>query len=166
MYLRGATNIKAEVIKEIAEVSDRHCQIALKVQQRKGMKSKGFEAGMAENADVVQRRKEAEAWTTGPGPRGLRNDEHDEEAAGATAAQGDLQTTGRTLADSKQRPGATQGTCIQVAADREATTAARKKGTSPHRLRLRHCRFSTDEVDTMASLWDSPLFAALPSPHE
>merc|ERR1719277_480397 len=68
MTTRGCT---AEHFKNIAEFLDRCCQIALKVQQEKGKKLKDFEAGLAENADVVQLRKEVEAWAVGFGYPGL-----------------------------------------------------------------------------------------------
>merc|ERR1711957_1159868 len=57
--------------KEIGEFLDRCCQIALKVQQEKGKKLKDFEAGLGENSDVAQVRKEVEAWAIGFGYPGL-----------------------------------------------------------------------------------------------
>merc|ERR1712151_1439516 len=60
-----------EHFRKIAEFLDRCCQIALKVQAEKGKKLKDFEAGLNENADVVQLRKEVEAWAIGFGSPGL-----------------------------------------------------------------------------------------------
>jgi len=68
MTTRGCS---AEHFKKIAEFLDRCCQIALKVQQEKGKKLKDFEAGLGENTDVVQLRKEVEAWAIGFGYPGL-----------------------------------------------------------------------------------------------
>merc|ERR1719382_761794 len=68
MTTRGCTT---EDFKKIAGFIDRCCQIALKVQQEKGKKLKDFEAGLGENADVVQLRKEVEAWAVGFGYPGL-----------------------------------------------------------------------------------------------
>merc|ERR1712061_378519 len=68
MTTRGCSN---EDFKKIAEFLDRCCQIALKVQQEKGKKLKDFEAGLPENSDVVQLRKEVEAWAITFGYPGL-----------------------------------------------------------------------------------------------
>merc|ERR1712187_929826 len=61
----------AEEFKKIAEFLDRCCQIALKVQSVKGKKLKDFEAGLAENPDIVELRKEVETWASGFGYPGL-----------------------------------------------------------------------------------------------
>merc|ERR1711871_642528 len=61
----------AEQFKKIAEFLDRCCQIALKVQAAKGKKLKDFEEGLAENPDIVELRKEVEAWTVGFGYPGI-----------------------------------------------------------------------------------------------
>merc|ERR1712188_148593 len=58
-------------VKKIAEFLDRCCQIALKVQSAKGKKLKDFEEGLAENPDIVELRKEVEAWTVGFGYPGI-----------------------------------------------------------------------------------------------
>merc|ERR1719188_2760490 len=68
MTTRGCTT---EDFKRIAEFLDKACHVALKVQQEKGKKLKDFEAGLGENADVVQLRKEVEAWAIGFGYPGL-----------------------------------------------------------------------------------------------
>merc|ERR1711866_30304 len=68
MTTRGCTT---EDFKQIASFLDRCCQIALKVQEEKGKKLKDFEAGLGENSDVVQLRKEVEAWAIGFGYPGL-----------------------------------------------------------------------------------------------
>merc|ERR1719277_2346546 len=60
-----------EDFKKIAGFLDRCCQIALKVQAEKGKKLKDFEDGLKENADVVELRKEVEAWAIGFGYPGL-----------------------------------------------------------------------------------------------
>merc|ERR1711871_79437 len=60
-----------EEFKKIAEFLDRCCQIALKVQAAKGKKLKDFEEGLAENPDIVELRKEVEAWTVGFGYPGI-----------------------------------------------------------------------------------------------
>merc|ERR1712039_221745 len=68
MTTRGCTS---EDFKRIAEFLDRACHIALKIQQEKGKKLKDFEAGLDSNSDVVQLRKEVEAWAIGFGYPGL-----------------------------------------------------------------------------------------------
>merc|ERR1712072_1065290 len=57
----------AEHFKKIAEFLDRCCQIALKVQSEKGKKLKDFEDGLKDNADIVELKKDVEAWTVGFG---------------------------------------------------------------------------------------------------
>merc|ERR1711874_870283 len=57
----------SEQFKQIAEFLDRCCQIALKIQSEKGKKLKDFEEGLKENADVLELKKEVEAWTSGFG---------------------------------------------------------------------------------------------------
>merc|ERR1711939_1215136 len=64
MTTRGCSTKEFE---KIGEFLDRCCQIALKVQQEKGKKLKDFEEGLGENVDVVQLRKEVEAWAIGFG---------------------------------------------------------------------------------------------------
>merc|ERR1711896_19892 len=61
----------AEEFKKIAEFLDRCCQIALKIQAAKGKKLKDFEEGLAENPDIVELRKDVEAWTVGFGYPGI-----------------------------------------------------------------------------------------------
>merc|ERR1719240_1096984 len=53
--------------KKIGEFLDRCCQIALKVQKEKGKKLNDFVEGLDENADVVELKKEVEAWAIGYG---------------------------------------------------------------------------------------------------
>merc|ERR1719188_799675 len=48
----------------IAGFLDRCCQIALKVQAEKGKKLKDFEAGLAENPDILALKKEVEGFAT------------------------------------------------------------------------------------------------------
>merc|ERR1711976_1066811 len=60
-----------EEFKKIAEFLDRCCQIALKVQSVKGKKLKDFEEGLKENADLLELKKEVEAWTSGFGYPGI-----------------------------------------------------------------------------------------------
>merc|ERR1711975_3323 len=52
---------------QIAGFLDRCCQIAVRVQKEKGKKLKDFEEGLSDNADVVELRKEVEAWAIGFG---------------------------------------------------------------------------------------------------
>jgi glycine hydroxymethyltransferase len=59
MTTRGCTT---DDFKKIAGFLDRCCQIALKVQEVKGKKLKDFEEGLAENPQVVELKKEVEAW--------------------------------------------------------------------------------------------------------
>merc|ERR1719277_1072463 len=68
MTTRGCST---DDFKKIAEFLDRCCHIALKVQQEKGKKLKDFEAGLRENSDVVQLRKEVESWAITFGYPGL-----------------------------------------------------------------------------------------------
>merc|ERR1712216_561582 len=68
MTTRGCT---VEDMEKIGGFLDRCCQIALKVQTEKGKKLKDFEAGLAENPDVVQLKKEVEEWISGFGYPGL-----------------------------------------------------------------------------------------------
>jgi glycine hydroxymethyltransferase len=56
---------------KVGEFLDRCCQIALAVQKEKGKKLKDFEDGLKDNADVVQLRKEVEAWAIGFGYPGI-----------------------------------------------------------------------------------------------
>jgi len=56
---------------KIAEFLDRVCQIAIKVQTAKGKKLKDFEDGLFDNSDVVELRKEVEAWTVPWGYPGI-----------------------------------------------------------------------------------------------
>jgi len=56
---------------KIAEFLDRCCQIAVKVQKEKGKKLKDFEEGLKDDADVIQLRKEVEAWAIGFGYPGI-----------------------------------------------------------------------------------------------
>jgi glycine hydroxymethyltransferase len=68
MTTRGCT---VEHFRQIAEFLDRCCQIALKVQTEKGKKLKDFEAGLVDNADIIQLKKEVQAWASGFGYPGL-----------------------------------------------------------------------------------------------
>merc|ERR1712217_511271 len=61
----------AEEFKQIASFLDRCCSIALNIQKEKGKKLRDFEQGLFENAEVVELRKEVNAWASGfgyPGP--------------------------------------------------------------------------------------------------
>merc|ERR1712190_627403 len=60
-----------EDFKKIASFLDRCCQIAVAVQTEKGKKLKDFEAGLKENDDVVQLKKDVEDWASGFGYPGL-----------------------------------------------------------------------------------------------
>jgi len=68
MTTRGCN---AEEFKKIGEFLDRCCQIALRVQKEKGKKLKDFEAGLKDDAEVVQLKNEVEAWTVGFGYPGI-----------------------------------------------------------------------------------------------
>merc|ERR1712205_285977 len=68
MTTRGCT---VEDMEKIGGFLDRCCQIALKVQTEKGKKLKDFEAGLGENPDVVQLKKEVEEWASSFGYPGL-----------------------------------------------------------------------------------------------
>merc|ERR1712216_1078141 len=68
MTTRGCT---VEDMAKIGGFLDRCCQIALKVQTDKGKKLKDFEAGLGENPDVVQLKKEVEEWASSFGYPGL-----------------------------------------------------------------------------------------------
>merc|ERR1711941_207312 len=61
MTTRGCNT---EHFKTIAGFLDRCCQIALKVQAEKGKKLKDFEAGPAENPDILALKKEVEGFAT------------------------------------------------------------------------------------------------------
>merc|ERR1712222_156302 len=61
MTTRGCNT---EHFKTIAGYLDRCCQIALKVQAEKGKKLKDFEAGLAENPDILALKKEVEGFAT------------------------------------------------------------------------------------------------------
>merc|ERR1719377_163266 len=61
----------AEDFKKIGEFLDRCCQIALNVQKEKGKKLNDFVEGLDENADVVELKKEVEAWAIGYGYPGI-----------------------------------------------------------------------------------------------
>merc|ERR1711981_1437178 len=68
MTTRGCTTAD---FKKIAEFLDRCCQIAVKVQKEKGKKLKDFEEGLKDDTDVVQLKKEVEAWAIGFGYPGI-----------------------------------------------------------------------------------------------
>merc|ERR1712072_313953 len=68
MTTRGCT---IDDFKKIGEFLDRCCQIALKVQAAKGKKLKDFEEGLKDHPDIVELRKEVEAWTVGFGYPGI-----------------------------------------------------------------------------------------------
>jgi len=57
----------AEHFKKIAGFLDQCCKIALKIQAEKGKKLKDFEVGLADNADILELRKEVEAFASGFG---------------------------------------------------------------------------------------------------
>merc|ERR1712050_816382 len=60
-----------EDFKKIAGFLDRCCHIALAIQEKKGKKLVDFEAGLKENDDVVQLRKDVQHWAGGFGYPGL-----------------------------------------------------------------------------------------------
>merc|ERR1712072_1502730 len=68
MTTRGCTTTD---FKKIADFLDRCCQIAVKVQKEKGKKLKDFEEGLKDDTDVVQLKKEVEAWAIGFGYPGI-----------------------------------------------------------------------------------------------
>merc|ERR1712151_501516 len=59
MTTRGCST---EDFRHIAAFLDRCCQIALQVQAEKGKKLKDFEAGLADNKDIVALKKEVESF--------------------------------------------------------------------------------------------------------
>jgi len=68
MTTRGCST---EHFKQVGSFLDRCLQIALKIQAEKGKKLKDFEAGLAENADIVALKSEVEAFAISFGYPGL-----------------------------------------------------------------------------------------------
>merc|ERR1719310_1992251 len=64
MTTRGCT---VEDFKKIAEFLDRCLQIALQIQNEKGKKLKDFELGLKDNKEVLQLKKDVEAFASGFG---------------------------------------------------------------------------------------------------
>jgi len=64
-------NCGAEDFKKIAEFLDRCCTIAKKVQEVKGKKLKDFEQGLESNPDIMELKKDVEAWTAQFGYPGI-----------------------------------------------------------------------------------------------
>jgi len=61
----------ADDFKKIADLLDRCCRIALKVQQEKGKKLRDFEAGLAAHPEVLAVKKDVEEWAIKFGYPGL-----------------------------------------------------------------------------------------------
>merc|ERR1711976_882419 len=68
MTTRGCN---VDEFKKIGEFLDRCCQIALKIQEKKGKKLVDFEAGMKENAEIEALKKKVQAWAIGFGYPGI-----------------------------------------------------------------------------------------------